>query len=94
MVLGKGRKARACPFGSKTGLALGRYLRFRSAHNSAREAALWVGKKGPLTETGLTQMLWRRGEQAGIGKIHPTSSTTPSPTPGWPRAATRATSSG
>jgi len=30
-----------------------------------------VGKKGPLTETGLTQMLWRRAEQAGIGKIHP-----------------------
>jgi site-specific recombinase XerD len=24
LVLGKGRKARACPFGSKTGLALGR----------------------------------------------------------------------
>ena len=71
LVLGKGRKARACPFGSKTGLALGRYLRLRSAHNSAREAALWVGKRGPLTETGLTQMLWRRAEQAGIGKIHP-----------------------
>lgn len=71
LVLGKGRKARACPFGSKTGLALGRYLRLRSAHNWAREAALWVGKRGPLTETGLTQMLWRRAEQAGIGKIHP-----------------------
>ncbi|HEX3621327.1 MAG TPA: tyrosine-type recombinase/integrase [Acidimicrobiales bacterium] len=71
LVLGKGRKARACPFGSKTGLALGRYLRLRSGHTFAREDALWVGKKGPLTETGLTQMLWRRAEQAGIGKIHP-----------------------
>ena len=71
LVIGKGRKARACPFGSKTGLALGRYLRVRSAHNSASSEALWVGKKGPLTETGLTQMLWRRAEQAGIGKIHP-----------------------
>lgn len=67
LVLAKGRK---CPFGSETGLALGRYLRLRSAHNLAREEALWVGKKGPLTETGLTQMLWRRDEQAGIGKIH------------------------
>ncbi|MGH9281083.1 MAG: tyrosine-type recombinase/integrase [Acidimicrobiales bacterium] len=71
LVMGKGRKARACPFGSKTGLALGRYLRARGAHNSANSEALWVGKKGPLTETGLTQMLWRRGEQARIGKIHP-----------------------
>ncbi|HVL27092.1 MAG TPA: tyrosine-type recombinase/integrase [Acidimicrobiales bacterium] len=71
LVMGKGRRARPCPFGSKTGLALGRYLRLRGAHNSASSEALWVGKKGPLTETGLTQMLWRRAEQAGIGKIHP-----------------------
>ena len=27
LVMGKGRKPRACPFGNKTGLALGRYLR-------------------------------------------------------------------
>lgn len=71
LVMGKGRRARACPFGSKTGLALGRYLRLRGAHNSASSEALWVGKKGPLTETGLTQMLWRRAAQAGIGKVHP-----------------------
>ena len=71
LVMGKGRRARACPFGSRTGLALGRYLRLRGAHNSANSEALWVGKKGPLTETGLTQMLWRRAEQAGIGKVHP-----------------------
>ena len=30
LVMGKGRKARACPFGSKAGLALGRYLRQRA----------------------------------------------------------------
>jgi site-specific recombinase XerD len=94
LVIGKGSKGRACPFGSKTVLALGRYLRLRSGHPFAASPALWLGKKGPLTETGLTQMLWRRGGQAGIGKIHPTSSATPSPTPGWPRAGTRAISSG
>jgi integrase len=71
LVIGKGSKGRACPFGSKTGLALGRYLRLRSGHPFAASPALWLGKKGPLTETGLTQMLWRRGGQAGIGKIHP-----------------------
>jgi site-specific recombinase XerD len=71
IVLGKGRRPRACPFGNKTGLALSRYLRLRGAHPFAAEQALWLGKKGPLTETGLTQMLWRRSEQAGIGKVHP-----------------------
>jgi site-specific recombinase XerD len=71
VVLGKGRRPRACPFGNKTGLALSRYLRLRGGHPFAAEQALWLGKKGPLTETGLTQMLWRRSEQAGIGKVHP-----------------------
>ena len=61
----------ACPLGNKTGLALSRYLRLRGAHPFAAEEALWLGKEGPLTETGLTQMLWRRSEQAGIGKVHP-----------------------
>jgi integrase len=71
IVVGKGRRPRACPFGNKTGLALSRYLRLRGAHPFAAEEALWLGKKGPLTETGLTQMLWRRSEQARIGKVHP-----------------------
>lgn len=71
LVLGKGRRERACPFGRKTALAMDRYLRARSQHPHAREPMLWLGKRGPLTETGLTQMLWRRGERAGIGKIHP-----------------------
>ncbi len=70
-VLGKGRRPRACPFGNKTGLALSRYLRLRGAHLFVAEEALWLGKRGPLTETGLTQMLWRRSEQAGIDKVHP-----------------------
>ena len=46
-------------------------LRLRGGHAFAAEEALWLGRRGPLTETGLTQMLWRRAEQAGIGKIHP-----------------------
>jgi integrase len=60
VVLGKGSRPRACPFGNKIGRALGRYLR--------GEPALWLGKRGPLTETGLTPMLWRRSEQARPGR--------------------------
>jgi len=71
LVLGKGAKPRACPFGNRTGLALGRYLRLRGGHAFATDEAMWLGRRGPLTPTGLTQMLWRRAEQAGIGKIHP-----------------------
>src|SRR5260370_30002217 len=32
IVLGKGRRQRACPFGHKTGLVLDRYLRARGRH--------------------------------------------------------------
>ncbi len=72
VVLGKGGRPRACPFGNKTGLALSRYVRLRGGHPSAAEEALWLGKRGPLTETGLTQMLWRRSEQAGSRRSTPT----------------------
>ncbi|MDQ3640146.1 MAG: tyrosine-type recombinase/integrase [Actinomycetota bacterium] len=71
VVLGKGRRSRACPFGNKTGLALGRYLRVRNSNPFWGDECLWLGRRGPLTETGLTQMLWRRAKQAGIGKVHP-----------------------
>jgi integrase len=36
----------------------------------AESPCLWLGQKGPLTATGLAQMLWRRGRQAGIEGLH------------------------
>jgi site-specific recombinase XerD len=71
MVLGKGRRERACPFGDKTALALDRYLRVRRAHTFAALAWLWLGPKGRFGESGVGQMLARRGVQAGLGRIHP-----------------------
>jgi site-specific recombinase XerD len=72
-IMGKGRRGRACPFGNKTGDALRRYLRARARHPMAAKhpAALWLGGKGPLTSSGLAQMLDRRADDAGIGHIHP-----------------------
>jgi len=32
---------------------------------------LWLGKKGPLTDSGIAQILDRRTADAGIGQIHP-----------------------
>jgi site-specific recombinase XerD len=71
-VLGKGRRWRTVPFGAKTAIALRRYLRDRERHAKAPGTdALWLGFRGPLSGDGIMQMLQRRGEQAGIGPVHP-----------------------
>ena len=71
LVLGKGRTPRACPFGKQTARALDRYLRMRRSHPRADSPALWLGKQGALTDNGVTQILKRRGRQAGLAHIHP-----------------------
>jgi site-specific recombinase XerD len=70
-VLGKGGRERALPFGRKTALALDRYLRARSRHRLAHLDALWLGQRGPLTISGLRDLLDRRARQAGIPALHP-----------------------
>lgn len=69
-VLGKGRRHRASPFGSKTALALRKYLRARARHRDADKPHLWLGKLGPFGSDGIKQMLTRRGDQAGIDGLH------------------------
>lgn len=70
-VHGKGDRGRAVPVGSKTAEALGRYLRARRGHPAAASPALWLGRKGPMSDSGLTQMLKRRSAQAGVTGMHP-----------------------
>jgi site-specific recombinase XerD len=70
VVLGKGRRERACPFGNKTGMALERYLRERGKR-VRDDGPLWVGLKGPMTGSGIRQMVWRRSTEAGLGRIFP-----------------------
>jgi site-specific recombinase XerD len=71
-VMGKGGRGRACPYGSRTADALRRYLRFRARHPmAALSKALWLGKKGPMTDSGVRQMLERRCADAKIDPIHP-----------------------
>jgi site-specific recombinase XerD len=70
-VVGKGRRPRACPFGAKTAQALDRYLRDRNRHHAASLPWLWLGRKGRLADSGVLQMIRRRGEDAGLGLIHP-----------------------
>jgi site-specific recombinase XerD len=70
LVVGKGRRPRACPFGAKSAQALRRYLRERRRHDHARDEGLWLGVRGRMTDSGIAQMLERRCAQAGIDKIH------------------------
>ena len=70
VVMGKGQRPRACPFGRKTAQAIDRYLRARARHPVAGERWLWLGKQGRLGDTGVAQVVKRRGEQAGL-KLHP-----------------------
>lgn len=72
VVMGKGRRPRAVPFGARTGTAITRYVRERAKHPAARSPALWLGARGvPLTPSGVAQIVRRRAVQAGIGRIHP-----------------------
>jgi site-specific recombinase XerD len=71
IVNGKGGRARACPFGHKTGLVLDRYQRARARHKNAGSSRLWLARRGTFNESGLATMLRRRGERAGIRKVHP-----------------------
>jgi site-specific recombinase XerD len=71
-VLGKGRRPRALPVGNRTGKALDRYLRARERHKDAKDPWLWLGPKGRLTDSGVAQVIRRRGRQAGLGdRLHP-----------------------
>jgi site-specific recombinase XerD len=73
LVVGKGRRPRILPFSDKTRITLRRYLRARAQHPQAvnDEPALWLGKRGRLTGSGIQQMLDRRATAAGIGHLHP-----------------------
>jgi integrase len=67
-VLGKGERVRVLPIGAKTVKALDRYLRLQS--RATDRDALWIGGRGPMTPSGITQMLRRRATKAGIGHLN------------------------
>ncbi|TFG69361.1 MAG: integrase [Thermomicrobiales bacterium] len=71
IVMGKGRRPRACPFGRKTAQAIDRYLRVRGRHPANAEPWLWIGQRGRLTDTGVEQLVKRRAKEAGLTGVHP-----------------------
>lgn len=72
-VIGKGRRPRDLPLGTRATLALNRYLRKRPEHRLARIDALWLGHAGPMTRSGVSAIIERRARLAGIEGLHPHS---------------------
>ncbi|MHB1444845.1 MAG: tyrosine-type recombinase/integrase [Acidimicrobiales bacterium] len=70
VVMGKGSRPRACPFGGKTARTLDRYLRARARHRLADIPGLWLTRFGQMSDSAIGQMVRRRGNQAGIEGLH------------------------
>jgi site-specific recombinase XerD len=71
LVMGKGKRERACPFGRKSSQALDRYLRARARRKQADAPALWLGRTGPMTANGIYQAIRERAVAAGLGGVTP-----------------------
>jgi site-specific recombinase XerD len=68
----KGRVPRTEVLSPKSVVALAAYLRQRPKYARARStSALWVGARGPLTPSGVRQIVRKRAEAAGIPGVHP-----------------------
>ena len=67
-VHGKGRKTRVVKIGHDAARSLDRYLRVRARHAQAYRPQLWLGvnNRGPMTASGIYQVIARRGRQCGI----------------------------
>ena len=60
LVTGKGNRQRLVAVGATAMQAIDRYLRVRRRHPKAASTALWLGPKGPLSDSGVAQLLERR----------------------------------
>ena len=67
-VAGKGGRTRVVKISYDAARAIDRYLRVRARHAQAHRAGLWLGvnNRGPLTASGIYQVIARRGRQAGV----------------------------
>lgn len=70
-VTGKKGKVRDAHFGPRTAKAIDvyQYARAKQPH-AARTTALWLGERGPMSASGIYQVVVRRGGMLGM-KLHP-----------------------
>jgi site-specific recombinase XerD len=67
---GKGRRERISFLNPDAVKAIDRYERRRRKHRKAGLPWLWLGEKGRMTDSGIAQLLRRRGRLAGIPGLH------------------------
>ena len=73
---GKGDRARLVSFGPATAQAIDRYLRERAKAIARWERRgmptdrLWIGSGGPMTDSGIAQIVRDRSMQAGLKPLH------------------------
>lgn len=71
LVTGKGDRERWVTFGARTGEALSWYTVERARHRLHARPELWLGRNGPMGESGIAQVVKRRSRQAGIEGLNP-----------------------
>ncbi len=69
VVLGKGRRPRTVPFGTRTAKALDRYEVLRARHPYAYLDAYFVSRRGVFGTSGVSLMLRRRAKEAGLSHV-------------------------
>ena len=72
-VVGKGDKVRTVAVGNKALLAIDRYLRQLGSERPEHVGAdkpLWVGRQGNMTIWGVTNVLHRMCDDAGVERLH------------------------
>jgi site-specific recombinase XerD len=67
-VRGKGGKTRTVKISYDAACRLDRYLRVRARHAQAYRLQLWLGinNRGPMTASGIYQVIARRGRHCGV----------------------------
>jgi len=72
-VRGKGNRVRLVWYGSKTGAAIDKYLRQVEREWPERvgdDEWLWVGRQGRMSTSGITNVLHRMCDDAGVPRLH------------------------
>lgn len=65
-VVGKGGRTRTVAFGRKAARDIDRYLRLRDRRDDRLRSELWLGLHGPMTPSGIYQVVRDRAAKAGI----------------------------
>jgi len=65
-VVGKGGRTRTVAFGRKAARDIDRYLRMRDRRDDGLRQELWLGLQGPMTPSGIYQVVRDRAARAGM----------------------------